>query len=254
MLKKISKIIITIVFILLITTIKVEAGNNTFFQKGVITDNIEDITTKINYSLYVPTDEVNCKDIVFVFHGYGASKEDYNGIPLYYSLKQGLYMPNAYVVFIKKDKGSWSDNIEKEDLSIFINSLVAFTGTSRVHLLGYSQGVYDANFLSSCYTKWTNCLLIDGSSNVSSLSKKFKNIIWVAGYDKNSYLSLEVQQYVSEYYEPMAPDIFTSEYPFHYKSAVFAMTSDKVSQYFGSEIGEYYDCSCLNGIEKLIKY
>lgn len=251
--RKIYLAIIIMVMLFLIPAKTSYAGNGIpFCQVGEVTDEIVDVNTNIEYSLYVPQNVGKCNDLIFAFHGWGASEDDYNGIPLYYELKQHLYNPNAYICFISKDKGSWPDNIEKTDLTSFINNVVKMTGVKRVHYVGYSQGTYDAVYLSSCYNKWTNALLIDGGDFSTKLSKTFTYSIWIAGYDKKSYLSLENQQYVSEYYEPMCEEIFTSSYKYHYKSAVFGLTNEKTSKYFDDTVSEYYDYPCIDGIEILI--
>jgi len=221
---------------------------------GEVTDDIIDTNTDIKYALYVPTNTAKCKDVVIVFHGWGASEDDYNGIPLYSSLKYNLYNPNAYVCFISKGAGSWATNYEKDELTAFINDIVALTGVSRVHFLGYSQGVYDSMYITSAYNKWTNALCVDGGDFSTKLSKSYKYIIWVAGFDEKSYLDFDEQQYVNEYYEPMCKENFTSGYIFHKKSAIFALTSEGVSKYFDVNVSDYYDYPCIDGVSLLISY
>lgn len=219
---------------------------------GEVTDGIVDTNTNIEYSLYVPNNPYKCRDLVIVFHGWGASEDDYNGMPLYYSLKDNYYNPNAYVCFVSKGRGTWEANYQKNELSTFIKGMVALTGASRVHFAGFSQGTYEAEYISSAYNKWTNAILIDGGNFSAKECKAFKYIIWVAGYDEKSYLSIEEQQYVTEYYEPMFKDRFTSSYVYHFKAAVFGLASENVSKYLDPNVSDYYDYPCIDGITILI--
>lgn len=247
--------IFVIVLVFGVTTNRAQAGNGIpGCRYGGVTDDVVDISTNIVYSMYVPSNVGKCKDLIFVFHGWGASEDDYNGMPLYYLLKQGLYKPNAYVCFVSKGSGSWANNIEKADLSSFIKSIVRLAGVSRVHYIGYSQGVYDASYISSAYNKWTNALLIDGGDFSKNYSKSFNYVVWVAGYDSKSYLEYDDQQYVDEYYEPMCKEIFTSAYIFHLKSAVFGLTDDAKSKYFDENVSGYYDYPCIDGVSILLTH
>lgn len=165
------------------------------YKRGTFSEGVTE--SHIPYKVYTPSRRSN--KVVFVFGGKTTIGKDCGKMSYYMEIKNKNIVPNYNVVFVQKDSGSWKQ-YSQEDIGSMIDEIVKDLKGKELYYVGFSQGVYNAQYIATTRKKWHGCLFVDGAGDMKWVKRYFKVSAFVAGYVKDAY---KMKPYFDYYYEPI---------------------------------------------------
>ena len=111
--------------------------------------------------------------VLFAFHGYSSSDKELGEteFAFTYNLTNDIYEPNCIIAILHKPMGKWEDAYSQHEILNFVDDVMTRyasgykTGYIRpVWYYGFSQGAYDADYITNNTDRFDACVLGDGDA------------------------------------------------------------------------------------------